>query len=221
MADWNLVFQSRELTEQQESMLSQKNSQISHLEDKLRASNADKEAVLCDLAAVREICVKLDSAKDNLSRMLAKKNLENDQVSWRKASSFVFIKVSSNDLLRHWDHMVSISVSKIWYYCCSAAFFTSNQVEQTNTRWYRNKNRLESLSVIHNTAKRNFLQNSAQSKNNGLKTKVFQTWIFYLFKQLLKKFFFIPPLSKKKKNFKNWKKILVKKIILLFWLPET
>ena len=61
-------------------MIAQKNCQISQLEDKLRLSIVDKEAVLGDLAAVREICVKLDSAKDNLSRTLAKKNLENDQV---------------------------------------------------------------------------------------------------------------------------------------------
>jgi len=72
--------QTRDLSEQQQAMLAQKNSQIGALEDKLRLTNGDKEAVLSDLAAVREICVKLDSAKDTLSRTLAKKNLENDQL---------------------------------------------------------------------------------------------------------------------------------------------
>lgn len=72
--------QQRDLMDQQDVTITQKNSQISQLEDKLRCCNADKEAVLCDLAAVREICVKLDSAKDSLSRSLAKKNLENDQL---------------------------------------------------------------------------------------------------------------------------------------------
>ena len=66
--------------DQQDVTISQKNSQISQLEDKVRSINSDKEAVLGDLAAVREICVKLDSAKDTLQRNLAKKNLENDQV---------------------------------------------------------------------------------------------------------------------------------------------
>ncbi len=69
------------MSEQQEAIISQKNGQISQLEDRIRACNADKEAVLSDLAAVREICVKLDSAKDALSRTLAKKNLEIDQVA--------------------------------------------------------------------------------------------------------------------------------------------
>ena len=65
---------------QYESQLSHQNSTLHSLENQLKGLQNDKEAVLSDLAAVRELCVKLDSTKDTLQRKLAQKNIESDQV---------------------------------------------------------------------------------------------------------------------------------------------
>ena len=73
-------MQYQEASMQYESQLSHQSSTISGLESQVKGLHSDKDAVLSDLAAVRELCVKLDSTKDTLQRKLAQKNIEADQV---------------------------------------------------------------------------------------------------------------------------------------------
>uniref|UniRef100_A0A8C9V5G9 Centrosomal protein 135 n=1 Tax=Scleropages formosus TaxID=113540 RepID=A0A8C9V5G9_SCLFO len=63
--------------EQQASSLTKS---MAHLEAELRAAQAEKVDVLTDLAAVRELCVKLDSSKEVMGRQLTSKSMELERV---------------------------------------------------------------------------------------------------------------------------------------------
>ncbi|KAM9331146.1 centrosomal protein of 135 kDa [Gastrophryne carolinensis] len=53
---------------------------MSKLEDQLRLEQDEKALILSDLASVRELCVKLDSSKDQYSRQLTARNMECERV---------------------------------------------------------------------------------------------------------------------------------------------
>ncbi|XP_069049637.1 centrosomal protein of 135 kDa isoform X2 [Lepisosteus oculatus] len=49
---------------------------MSRLEDEVRAAHEERSSALADLASVRELCVKLDSSKEMMSRQLTSKSME-------------------------------------------------------------------------------------------------------------------------------------------------
>ena len=53
---------------------------MSRLEEELQATRGEKANVLGDLAAVRELCVKLDSGKELTARHLTGKSMELERV---------------------------------------------------------------------------------------------------------------------------------------------
>lgn len=54
---------------------------MSKLEEDIKRENQDKSSVLADLASVRELCVKLESNKELLSRQLTSKSMDYERVS--------------------------------------------------------------------------------------------------------------------------------------------
>uniref|UniRef100_A0A8C5LVC5 Centrosomal protein of 135 kDa n=1 Tax=Leptobrachium leishanense TaxID=445787 RepID=A0A8C5LVC5_9ANUR len=63
-----------------ESQVSSMAKSVSKLEDKLRFEQNEKDSILSDLSSVRELCVKLDSNKEHLSRQLTARNMEHERV---------------------------------------------------------------------------------------------------------------------------------------------
>ncbi|XP_027491238.1 centrosomal protein of 135 kDa isoform X1 [Corapipo altera] len=63
-----------------ESQISSITKNMSKLEEDLKRENQDKAAVLADLTSVRELCVKLESGKDLLSRQLTSKSMDYERV---------------------------------------------------------------------------------------------------------------------------------------------
>ncbi|XP_027532221.1 centrosomal protein of 135 kDa isoform X3 [Neopelma chrysocephalum] len=63
-----------------ESQISTITKNMSKLEEDLKRENQDKAAVLADLSSVRELCVKLESGKDLLSRQLTSKSMDYERV---------------------------------------------------------------------------------------------------------------------------------------------
>ncbi|XP_075278072.1 centrosomal protein of 135 kDa isoform X3 [Opisthocomus hoazin] len=59
-----------------ESQMSSITKNMSQLEEDLKRENQEKSAVLADLASVRELCVKLESNKELLSRQLTSKSMD-------------------------------------------------------------------------------------------------------------------------------------------------
>ncbi|XP_039606820.1 centrosomal protein of 135 kDa [Polypterus senegalus] len=59
-----------------ETQISLLTRNMAKLEEELKKADADKSSIILDLASVRELCVKLDSNKDMLSRQLNSKNME-------------------------------------------------------------------------------------------------------------------------------------------------
>uniref|UniRef100_A0A8C0C265 Centrosomal protein 135 n=1 Tax=Buteo japonicus TaxID=224669 RepID=A0A8C0C265_9AVES len=64
-----------------ESQISSITKNMSKLEEDIKRENQDKSSVLADLASVRELCVKLESSKDLLSRQLTSKSMDYERVS--------------------------------------------------------------------------------------------------------------------------------------------
>lgn len=54
---------------------------MSRLEEDIKREKLDKSSVLADLASVRELCVKLESNKELLSRQLTSKSMDYEKVS--------------------------------------------------------------------------------------------------------------------------------------------
>uniref|UniRef100_A0A8C2HAI2 Centrosomal protein 135 n=1 Tax=Cyprinus carpio TaxID=7962 RepID=A0A8C2HAI2_CYPCA len=54
---------------------------MSHLEEEVQATRAEKASVLADLASVRELCVKLDSSKELTVRQLRAKSMEMERMT--------------------------------------------------------------------------------------------------------------------------------------------
>lgn len=50
------------------------------MEEQLRLANEDRENMMQDLTAVRELCMKLDQTRESLSRQLAAKSLDQEQM---------------------------------------------------------------------------------------------------------------------------------------------
>ncbi|XP_006816961.1 centrosomal protein of 135 kDa [Saccoglossus kowalevskii] len=63
-----------------EMQVSSLTKSLSIMEENLRQSQEEKEAILLDLSSVRELCVKLENTKESLSRQLTAKNIESDQI---------------------------------------------------------------------------------------------------------------------------------------------
>ncbi|NWI96599.1 CP135 protein, partial [Pitta sordida] len=63
-----------------ESQISCITKNMSKLEEDLKHENQDKASVLADLASVRELCVKLESSKEHLSRQLTSKSMDYERV---------------------------------------------------------------------------------------------------------------------------------------------
>ncbi|XP_010572827.1 PREDICTED: centrosomal protein of 135 kDa [Haliaeetus leucocephalus] len=63
-----------------ESQISSITKNMSKLEEDIKRENQDKSSVLADLASVRELCVKLESSKDLLSRQLTSKSMDYERV---------------------------------------------------------------------------------------------------------------------------------------------
>ncbi|XP_051475238.1 centrosomal protein of 135 kDa isoform X3 [Apus apus] len=63
-----------------ESQISSMTKTMSKLEEDIKCEKQDKSSVLADLASVRELCVKLESNKELLSRQLASKSMDYEQV---------------------------------------------------------------------------------------------------------------------------------------------
>ena len=53
---------------------------VATLEDALRAAESEKDHLLQDLAAVRDLCTKLEITKDSLNRSLTNKTLDHEKV---------------------------------------------------------------------------------------------------------------------------------------------
>ncbi|KAM7443892.1 hypothetical protein ABFA07_007461 [Porites harrisoni] len=53
---------------------------LAQMEEQLRLANEDRESMMQDLTAVRELCMKLDQTRESLSRQLAAKALDHDQL---------------------------------------------------------------------------------------------------------------------------------------------
>ncbi|RMX44908.1 hypothetical protein pdam_00012554 [Pocillopora damicornis] len=53
---------------------------LAQMEEQVRLANEDRESMMQDLSAVRELCMKLDQTRESLSRQLAAKSLDHDQV---------------------------------------------------------------------------------------------------------------------------------------------
>lgn len=64
-----------------EVQISSMTKTISKLEEQLRLQLDEKALILSDLASVRELCVKLDSSKEQFSRQLTARNMECERVS--------------------------------------------------------------------------------------------------------------------------------------------
>uniref|UniRef100_A0A8C0EZK7 Centrosomal protein 135 n=1 Tax=Bubo bubo TaxID=30461 RepID=A0A8C0EZK7_BUBBB len=64
-----------------ESQISSITKNMSRLEEDVKRENQDKSSVLADLASVRELCVKLESNKELLSRQLTSKSMDYERVS--------------------------------------------------------------------------------------------------------------------------------------------
>ena len=56
------------------------------MEESLRQLQEEKQSIMQDLAAVRELCVKLDATKESLSRQLTAKNIDHEQVGCKLAT---------------------------------------------------------------------------------------------------------------------------------------
>ncbi|NWZ31563.1 CP135 protein, partial [Asarcornis scutulata] len=63
-----------------ESQISSITKNMSKLEEDIKRENQDKSSVLADLASVRELCVKLEASKELVSRQLASKSMDYEQV---------------------------------------------------------------------------------------------------------------------------------------------
>ncbi|KAM9381604.1 centrosomal protein of 135 kDa [Phaethornis superciliosus] len=63
-----------------ESQISSMTKTMSRLEEDIRREKQDKSSVLADLASVRELCVKLESNKELLSRQLTSKSMDYERV---------------------------------------------------------------------------------------------------------------------------------------------
>ncbi|XP_035753714.1 centrosomal protein of 135 kDa isoform X2 [Egretta garzetta] len=63
-----------------ESQISSMTKNMSKMEEDIKRENQDKSSVLADLASVRELCVKLESNKELLSRQLTSKNMDYERV---------------------------------------------------------------------------------------------------------------------------------------------
>uniref|UniRef100_A0A663M226 Centrosomal protein 135 n=1 Tax=Athene cunicularia TaxID=194338 RepID=A0A663M226_ATHCN len=63
-----------------ESQISAITKNMSKLEEDVKRENQDKSSVLADLASVRELCVKLESNKELLSRQLTSKSMDYERV---------------------------------------------------------------------------------------------------------------------------------------------
>ncbi|XP_018431235.1 PREDICTED: centrosomal protein of 135 kDa [Nanorana parkeri] len=63
-----------------EAQMSSMTKTISKLEEQLRHELDEKALILSDLASVRELCVKLDSSKEQFSRQLTARNMEYERV---------------------------------------------------------------------------------------------------------------------------------------------
>ncbi|XP_027741348.1 centrosomal protein of 135 kDa isoform X2 [Empidonax traillii] len=63
-----------------ESQISSITKNMSKLEEDLKRENQDKAALLADLTSVRELCVKLESGKELLSRQLTSKSMDYERV---------------------------------------------------------------------------------------------------------------------------------------------
>ncbi|NXL47106.1 CP135 protein, partial [Podilymbus podiceps] len=63
-----------------ESQISSITKSMSKLEEDIKRENQDKSSVLADLASVRELCVKLESNKELLSRQLTSKSMDYERV---------------------------------------------------------------------------------------------------------------------------------------------
>ncbi|XP_066576020.1 centrosomal protein of 135 kDa isoform X2 [Amia ocellicauda] len=59
-----------------ETQISSMAKNMSRLEDEARQAHAEKNSVLSDIASLRELCVKLDSSKEMMSRQLTSKSME-------------------------------------------------------------------------------------------------------------------------------------------------
>ncbi|XP_041463887.1 testis-specific gene 10 protein-like isoform X2 [Lytechinus variegatus] len=66
-----------------EMQISNLTRSLSNMEGNVRDLQDEKDSVVQDLAAVRELCVKLDSTKESLSRQLTTKNIDFEQAEAR------------------------------------------------------------------------------------------------------------------------------------------
>ncbi|NXV12369.1 CP135 protein, partial [Cepphus grylle] len=63
-----------------ESQISSVTKNMAKLEEDIKRANQDKSSVLADMASVRELCVKLESNKELLSRQLTSKSMDYERV---------------------------------------------------------------------------------------------------------------------------------------------
>lgn len=61
---------------------------MAKLEEILRREKEEKSSMNHDVSAVRDLCVKLESSKDLLSRQLTSKSLEFERVKEKKCYSY-------------------------------------------------------------------------------------------------------------------------------------
>lgn len=78
---WFLLLQHMNAHQAYEVQISSMTKTVSKLEEQLRHELDEKALILSDLASVRELCVKLDSSKEQFSRQLTARNMEYERVS--------------------------------------------------------------------------------------------------------------------------------------------
>ena len=63
---------------------------VANLEDNLRQTDDDKNTLLSDLTAVRELCSRLEGTKESLQRQLTALTIDKEQVSVDGADKNIF-----------------------------------------------------------------------------------------------------------------------------------
>lgn len=76
-----MCLQHLEREQAYEVQVSQLTRSVAALEEALRTIEMEKDSLLGDLTAVRDLCTKLEVTKDNLQRQLTVKTLDHDKVS--------------------------------------------------------------------------------------------------------------------------------------------
>lgn len=86
---------------------------MSRLEEELNKAQEEKAALLSDLASVRELCVKLDSGKDLVTRQLTSKSMDLERVRLTMLSLIALPLITETHFIPPGGHLSCFCI------CCS------------------------------------------------------------------------------------------------------